>query len=134
MNHGNRALLSSGCHWLTLVPPYPVEAMPMGTLYLAAIASPNAGHGLPPLLLSWVPACGSSARRQKWPLKLETMPEVCLVGNWPELVEFDCPAMTKTSPTPTLSIVIGSATGLPPLLARTSTLYHPPAGSWTLPK
>src|SRR3954451_7518936 len=96
---------SPGCHWLTLVPPKPVEAMPIGTLYFAYIASPNAGHGLPPLLLSLVPGCGSSATCQLAPLKLETMPDVCSVLNCPEFVEFDCPAMTNTSPTPTLSTV-----------------------------
>src|SRR4051812_8900295 len=116
---------SPGCHCLTLVPPWPVEAMPMGTLYLAYIASPKAGHGLPPCVLSCTPGWGSSAICQLSPPKLETMPDDCVVLNCPQLVELLCPAMTNTSPTPTLATAASPA-GCPPLVARSSTLYHPP--------
>src|SRR2546423_10221607 len=92
-----------GFHWFTLVPPWPVTATPIGTLYLAYIASPKAGQKLPPPLLSCVPGCGSSAIRQSLPLNEETMPDVCVIRSCPELVEFDWPAPTNTSPTPTLS-------------------------------
>src|SRR5688572_13387289 len=100
-----------GRHALVLVPPWPVEAMPIGSLYLANIASPNAGHGLPPPLLSWTPGCGSSAICHADPLKLETMPDDWVILCSPELVELDCPAMRNTSPTPTFSIVTGAPAG-----------------------
>src|SRR5947209_5202106 len=91
------------------------------------MASPNAGQGLPPLLLSWTPGCGSSAGRQELPSNVETRPEVGLSFSSPQLVEFDWPAITKTSPTPTCSTTTGAAT-FAPLRERSSMRYQPPAG------
>ena len=42
-----------GSQALTLVPEWPVEAMPIGTLYFLFITSPNAGQKLPPVVPSW---------------------------------------------------------------------------------
>jgi hypothetical protein len=60
---------------------------------------------LPLRLLSCTPGWGSLARDHSVPLKLVTIPVWVVCGTSPQLVELDWPAMTKTSPTPTLRTV-----------------------------
>src|SRR5262245_43121346 len=96
------------------------------------MASPNAGQKLPPSLRSATPGCGSYASCHESPPNDETIPLICRVRVSPQLVEFDWPAPTNTSPTPNFSI-FAFATTLPPCMASTSSEYHPPAGTATSP-
>src|ERR1700722_16698228 len=115
-----------GSHCRTLVAPAPTGTMPIGTLYLAASASPKIGQMLPPLPST--PGNGSAANVQEFPSKLETRPVVVFWRFSPQQVEFDWPPTTKTSPTPTCLMSV-SVTVLSWFCPRTSTRYQPPAGS-----
>src|SRR5205823_3393012 len=104
-----------GSHSRTLVAPTPQATSPTGTPNFSAMASPNGGRKLPPVPLA--PGCGSFAGCHPVPSNAATRPVLVVCFSAPWLVEFDCPAMTNTSPTPTRSTV-ACATALPADAAR----------------
>src|SRR5262249_43058045 len=118
----------AGSHSRTLVAPTPQATSPTGTPNFSAMASPNGGRKLPPVPLP--PGCGSSASCHRVPSTAATRPVLVVCVSAPWLAEFDCPATTNTSPTPTRSTV-ACANALPPATARTSSRYQPPVATLT---
>ena len=106
----------------------PQAMKPTGTSRRFTSSSPSAGMKLPPRPLA--PGCGSFAICHDWPSKLDTR-RVCVVCfSSPWFAELDCPATTKTSPTPTCSTVDWATTS-PSCSAWISKWCHPPAGAVT---
>ena len=107
----------------------PREIKPTGTSSPATIKSPKRVQGDP--IDPSARGIGSTAAIQLLSSTLSLADTRSLDGvkaGVPWFAEFDCPAQIKTSPTPTRPTVTG-LDGIPPTTERTSSSYHPPAGT-----